>query len=971
MDAGRAFEGGDRERARLLYLKAHELDPTRSDFLVNLGVIYLERRDAVKALSYFRQAQEVNPGDQRIIKTIAYALKGIGDFSEARNYFEDYLRQDPDDSDSKSNLLECLVKLNQIEDAQGYVDVCLTQHPDDFRFWVFKGAVLMAKQEYPAVAAFVEEALDKFPSAKEFHILQVQAYFYLRDFARSKEKAEWLTQNHPDELMGWSMLGLTEAELWNVEGIRQAFETGIAKRPESHELIVNYSSALMRVRLYAEAETVLRRGLIRNPAGAYLHYNLTSVSFFQNKIHQGFCEYEWHWHTDLTSVVIARAYKVWYGENLNGRSLLIFTDQGVGDTIQYSRFIHRLKEKYPTCRIVLALDYKLIELFKSTFPGMLIIDRVSLANGMVAMGTVDYTIAFCSLALPLGVSTTAAIQEIKPKITPSTVKNYRDNPEQIVIGIAWSTKSAKYSYKRTLPLMAFLPLAEIDNVKFINLQYGDTAAERAEAAAQGLNVYHDDTVDSWSDLDGFAAQVKACDLIISIDNSTVHYAGTANVPCWTMLPDAPFWRWGDHGDTTPWYDTMRLFRCADEQPIVEMIPLVKAELQKLRAGDTSVLKPAPFVPNDVPVEPFILVIGDSQYHGDFGRQASSQGLNRLIAGRQPATKYVSVVEIERTIYDELSLPDFDDEERYAWIRYRNPTMFQDVQEAEEIVINGLSNLHGTGNTAMSLLYLAYIAKHKFGQTVHFVNADCFPEGNANLTDPKIVAFYRKVLPLLDDVVVRDEISATLLSNLKIPVRQAKDCLPLAIDSWLEGLNTPLAIDANRVVILPTDEGGAEHAVYFGHLIKGLIQNGFTPVVVYGASFIPDALHQHFISMIEMVSKEMGKKIETIKPQDTHDWLAQMANACCVISGRYHGALAAHLLGIPVLLLPANTPRLDVFAQEYGIEPTIDLKDPASAQKTIVRVVKAQRKVSERVTDIAQLRQGLLPHIDAARRNFNQ
>jgi ADP-heptose:LPS heptosyltransferase len=111
-----------------------------------------------------------------------------------------------------------------------------------------------------------------------------------------------------------------------------------------------------------------------------------------------------------------------------------------------------------------------------------------------------------------------------------------------------------------MALLDLLPLLRDPRARFINLQYGDHADEIAALADRGVELLQDPSVDSWTDLDGFAAQVASLDLIITIDNSTAHMAGALGVPCWVMLPYSPEWRWLLGRSDCLWWPSLRLFR---------------------------------------------------------------------------------------------------------------------------------------------------------------------------------------------------------------------------------------------------------------------------------------------------------------------------------------------------------------------------------------------------------------------------
>ena len=130
------------------------------------------------------------------------------------------------------------------------------------------------------------------------------------------------------------------------------------------------------------------------------------------------------------------------------------------------------------------------------------------------------------------------------------------------IGISWRGGSKPaVKLARSTVLEQWTALFSVPGVHFINLQYGDCSGELREAAEKlGVTIHHWEDADPLKDLDGFAAQVSALDLVISVDNATVHMAGALGVPVWTLLPFACDWRWMREYEDTPWYKTVRLFR---------------------------------------------------------------------------------------------------------------------------------------------------------------------------------------------------------------------------------------------------------------------------------------------------------------------------------------------------------------------------------------------------------------------------
>jgi ADP-heptose:LPS heptosyltransferase len=143
-----------------------------------------------------------------------------------------------------------------------------------------------------------------------------------------------------------------------------------------------------------------------------------------------------------------------------------------------------------------------------------------------------------------------------------------------LVGIAWHTSNQQSGRSRSIDLARLASLFAPSRVRWISLQYGDPVALRDQALAAAAPILIDAEVDQLTDLDTFAAQAAAMDLVVTIDNSTAHMAAALGVPTWTLLPFAPDWRWLLGRKDSPWYPTMRLFRQRAPgvwQPVLEQV----------------------------------------------------------------------------------------------------------------------------------------------------------------------------------------------------------------------------------------------------------------------------------------------------------------------------------------------------------------------------------------------------------------
>jgi hypothetical protein len=151
-----------------------------------------------------------------------------------------------------------------------------------------------------------------------------------------------------------------------------------------------------------------------------------------------------------------------------------------------------------------------------------------------------------------------------------------------LVGISWRGGTGANVQLRSIPLAAWAPILAQSTFGFVNLQYGDCRADlEAVRRDLGVEILHDETVDPLKNLDDFAAQTAAMDLVISIDNSTVHMAGALNMPAWVLLPTVPDWRWMLGRSDSPWYPSVRLFRQAMAG---EWAPVIERVAEELKHG---------------------------------------------------------------------------------------------------------------------------------------------------------------------------------------------------------------------------------------------------------------------------------------------------------------------------------------------------------------------------------------------------
>jgi hypothetical protein len=275
----------------------------------------------------------------------------------------------------------------------------------------------------------------------------------------------------------------------------------------------------------------------------------------------GWRNYEWRWlSVDHDTQWRAYPQPRWTGEQLGPGRLLIWGEQGVGDEIFFAGLIPDVIRTGNRCTV--DCDARLKPLLARSFP------EIDVISGHHPDHVPEFEIAahLPSGSLPgLFRPTSAAFAATKSPylIADAVARNrirarYADGRR--LVGLAWQTKSPKAGHSRSVGLSMLAPLFALPGIRWISLQYGDPDALQAQAAQAAAPILIDRAVVQFSDIDLFASQIAAMDMVVTIDNSTAHLAGALGVAAWVLLPFAADWRWLETREDNPWYPTMRLFR---------------------------------------------------------------------------------------------------------------------------------------------------------------------------------------------------------------------------------------------------------------------------------------------------------------------------------------------------------------------------------------------------------------------------
>lgn len=347
-------------------------------------------------------------------------------------------------------------------------------------------------------------------------------------------------------------------------------------KPESVEILLSLGSALTAQHKSGEALNCCQTILSIKPDCVEAIYNMAFIQLRNGDYRQGFANFEARLAIEKFNID-SRIYLQprWDGSPLNGKSILVYGEQGMGDVIQFARYVPLVAQLGG--RVVFEIDPPLIPLFE-TFPGVETVVPSSQTPPLT-----DVYIQLISLPYLFGTLLETVPNQI-PYLFPDMGKSTKWRQrlgcnETFRVGLVWrGNPNNPRDEVRSCSLNRFAPLAGLPDVMFYSLQAGSAAAEAA-SAPEGMNLC--DCSDLLTDFTETAALISNLDLVISVDTAVAHLAGAMGQQVWVLLPEGSEWRWLEGHDDTPWYPTMRVFEHEADSDWDGIINRIRMALEKL------------------------------------------------------------------------------------------------------------------------------------------------------------------------------------------------------------------------------------------------------------------------------------------------------------------------------------------------------------------------------------------------------
>jgi len=563
---------GQLQRAQCIYEEILRVDPRHFDALHLLGVIAAASGNLSHAVDLIGRAIQLNPTNPMAHNNRGAALLDSGLWEAALASFDWAIALDGAYAEAHYNRGNALKELERSEEALASYDRALSLKPTHPQAHSNRGIVLAALGRFEASIASYDAAIALRPDFARAHYNRANVLCAQRQWEAALSGFDRALALEPDYAEAHSNRGFVLHELRRLDESLESCDRAIALKADYVEGHCNRGGVLLAKRQVAEALSSYDRAVGIDPEYAPGHVNRALALLLAGDYERGWAEYEWRWK-DRSSWVIREQRNFrqpqWLGTvSPAGKTMLLQSEQGYGDTIQFCRYAAIVANL--GARVILEVPRALAPLLESlNGPARVVVQGEPLP---------DFDMYCPMLSLPLACRTTlSSIPAQVPYVAVGEDRRLawqdklgeRRRPR---IGLVWSGgfRAARpelwsVNERRNIPLAKFAAFKKLE-ADFYSVQKGQPAeSEPAELMARGWDgPAIADFAAEIGDFADSAALIEQLDLVISVDTAMAHLAGALAKPVWILNRFDACWRWLLDRDDSPWYPTARLYR--QEQP---------------------------------------------------------------------------------------------------------------------------------------------------------------------------------------------------------------------------------------------------------------------------------------------------------------------------------------------------------------------------------------------------------------------
>ena len=595
-------------------------EPKNIGALNLLGVSLMQAGRLEDAAGAIKRALAIDPDQGPAHYNLGTILHSLGRYEEAVSHFEQAIRLDPNDAQAQNNLGASLKNLGKMEEALGAYQAAVRLQPGFFEAHLNVGNALHALDRSFEGLDAIDRAIKLLPGRQEGYLAAAGILTALEFHDRAIphwQQAIRLGANSAKTLFSLALClhgvkKFDEAQAVANEGFKRKLESAdeynlagsfLRKTNRVEEAISNFRRAL---ELNGDLESA-RLGLAdslsllhrtdearaqyeeierRNPESKKGPYNKALMDLSLGRFQEGWEGYDARSLKEIGSLQPREySYPLWNGSHV--KTLFLWGEQGLGDEIVYISILEDAQKQAD--KIILETDPRLVPLIARSFPQIEVIardkdqptkERVA-ASAHLPTGSLGKLFRSSWRDFPQRPYLVASSERTKK------LRAQIDETGKAIIGLSWRSANPRLGEAKSADICDFQPLLQQPGFGFVDLQYGDTAKELDDCRKKtGVSIIHLDEIDNMNDIDGLASLIEACDIVLTVSNTTAHMAGALGKPVWVMVPHTSgvFWYWFRDRKDSPWYPGARIVRQQPGQSWSDLVASITPEIAAFASG---------------------------------------------------------------------------------------------------------------------------------------------------------------------------------------------------------------------------------------------------------------------------------------------------------------------------------------------------------------------------------------------------
>jgi tetratricopeptide (TPR) repeat protein len=575
------FRAGRHHDAKRCCERALEVDPGHADTLHLAGLLALHDKHYDHAVEWLTRAIRQDP-KPNYLASLGTALQQQGRYEEALKVFDKATQLSPDDAELWRQMGDILVQQQHHDRALLTYQHALKLNPDHPDALYKSGALLSQFGRHDEAIAHLDRSAETMPGHAPTREARARTLLNLKRLEESLAEGKRAYQLNPGNADTCNNIGAALRLLGRDTEALKWFDKALDIRPNSTETLNNKITLLYDLHRFDKVFALHARMKPLGLNNAMTEWNVSLAHLLTGNLESGWPGH--HARLKLPSATYPKiSLPMWHGEQeIEGKTILIAADEGLGDTIQFVRYVPMLAER--GARVLLVVQDPLFRLLS----GMNGLSQCIPKSAMSTMPAFELHCPVSSLPLAFGtrLDTIPSTTSYLPSPAISRVQAWEDRlgpRTKLRVGLVWSgSPTHTNDHNRSIPLRVLARILDVD-ASFVSLQKDPRPDDAAVLRGRS------DIIDLTADLNDFtetAALVSCLDLVITVDTSVAHLAGALGRPTWILLPYTPDYRWLLDRDDSPWYPTMRLFRQTETREYEKVLDRVRAELTQLISGQS-------------------------------------------------------------------------------------------------------------------------------------------------------------------------------------------------------------------------------------------------------------------------------------------------------------------------------------------------------------------------------------------------